>query len=915
MSNKIQQSYIYKFNTDRLKNSNYNVTIDLQQARKNGELISIGESQMLKSLRKITHNELDKDQLTKLFAEKKKVKNRSANPENVALLSEIKDKIDKILFVPEIISVVIKNVKYHYPYIIKNGLFINNKLFVRLMCSAGQARRNNVLMIQKDYEAPLKEILNNDRTELEIAPAKFNAYFALSSSTSLEVETPYFCVIPDLKIKRTELVDFVLDNDGIETCEKELEFNVFDGQGIVSPRQAKIWADNLGLDYLPSAFIVRGNFIKGLVVVIDFLEFSDKIGKHFIDDIYGNQVNIRDMDVILTESQFKLREGFGSIKEYTEKCKKNELGWWISRYSPEEENKFTSLNYQFLQVLNLDNQMIESICSQTLEYFENTISNDIVYTLLYLLGHKSHNGFDENILEKIEDAVTKSLILNNDLLYDPYIQNHILNSLKKKIKDSYLGKLIIDGFYTFMVSDPYAFLEHLFGLPIKGLLNRGEHFNDTWMKNGANQVAAMRSPLTWRSEVEILNLVSNDEIKHWYQYLKSCVVFNVHGCDMALLGGADFDGDIVCLTNNKDVINGSYGGLPVFYETKSAPKEKIKEEELYLADIKGFNSKVGFLTNCSTTMYAMLPLYEENSDEYKELIGRLKQSRKEQGALIDATKGLIIKPIPKHWTNWTKIEDDMSDEDREIANFNNSILVDKRPLFMQFLYPNYRKSFLDYKYNYNLYCIANFGLELDELIKIPKKDLSLEQSNFIKQYNKFIPLLDTDCTINKISLYMQEKTSDIIKNAKKQISRETDKILKNKEIPIDEEKLQKLIILYKKYKQGKRNLVEVESDHGEGRYKTLESYNKAIRREAYNISPDIRELACLAVEICYNIYPSDNKSFAWGVFGDGVVENVKTNRQKNIEIPFLAENGNILYLGHRYYMAPIHVEDEDYDFL
>ena len=53
MARKTQQYFILKFNTDRLKNANNNVTITINDARRNGELISIGDSQVLKSLRAV----------------------------------------------------------------------------------------------------------------------------------------------------------------------------------------------------------------------------------------------------------------------------------------------------------------------------------------------------------------------------------------------------------------------------------------------------------------------------------------------------------------------------------------------------------------------------------------------------------------------------------------------------------------------------------------------------------------------------------------------------------------------------------------------------------------------------------------------------------------------------------------------
>ena len=912
---KLQQYYIFKFETDRLKEYDYDININIRQARKNGELVSIGDSQMLRSLRKIRGREDDEKEIKSLLSMKAKYKKRNSISDVRLSLFNIETELDKFLFVPEIISIVVNNVK-HYEYIVKNGLFVNNKKFVRLMCSAGQARRNSVLMIDSDYEQELKRILNNDREDIEITPAKFNAYFALASSTALPVTYPYFCVIPDCEIFRTERVEFITerehDDDLIEEKEVELPFNLFDGMGIISPRMAEGWAKDLDLDYIPSSFVIRSNFIKGLVTVIDFVKFSDEIGKHIINDIYGNKVNIRDMDVIITESQFKLYQAFNSTKDYVENSKKNGWGWGVTRYAPKQENSHTFLNYQFLQALDLNDEQIESICSMTLDYFNNVLKNNFNYTLLYLLGKNANKDYDKRILDKVSDNVTKSLIMNNELIKDPYIQNYIIRTLNKKIKESYIGNLIVEGFYTFVISDPYAFMEHMFGLEVKGLLGIDEHYNKHWIKRGVNKISAMRSPLTWRSEVDVLNLKENDMIRKWFKYINNGMIFNVHGCDMAILGGCDMDGDLVCLTNQKEVADGAYGGLPIFYETKPAPKQKIKEDELYLADLKGFNTKVGFLTNCSTTMYSMLPMFTEDSKEHKELIRRLKQCRKEQGAIIDATKGLIIKPIPPHWTNWTKIEDGMTEEEIERANFNNSILVEKRPLFMQHLYANYNKKYRQHRYNYDLYSIANFGKELDALLQ--EQIVSKEEQCFLEKYYKYNPLLETNCVVNKISNYMQDRIKEIKRSSNSKNTKEVVKILKDPEFNVEKDKLDKLYAIYKKYKGGKRNFGNLKDENGEARYKTIEQYNKSIKDEALSISSDICELASLAVVITYELHPNDNKAFCWGVFGEGIVENVRRNRQKKLQVPFLHKNGDISYMGNKYLLMDVELE-EFYDFL
>ena len=652
---KTQQFNILKFSTARLKNSDYNIVITPDEARRNGELISIGNSQVIDSLNRLKGNKYDQSVVNQLLEEKKKIKNKSSSQEHAVRLRVIGAELDNFLFIPEIISIVVENIK-SYNHINERGLFINNKKYVRFLCGAGMARRNTVWFIDAEYEEPLKRILNNDRNDIEFNPSKFNAYFALAASTALKVSRPYFCVVDDLEITRNEHVEFITEIDGeedqIEGIDKDIVFNIFDGQGIISPRKAREWAEELELDYIPSAFIVRTNFIKGLVVVIDFLKFAEMVGKKYITDIYGDRVDIRNMDIILTKSQFKMSEAFDSHASYNTNSKKNNLSWFISRYAPKQEKKHAFMNYQFLQVLDLDNNKVKGICEKTVNYFSNIFSNELNYTLLYLMGENLTSIKDLDVLEKVHDNITKAIILNNKLIDDPYVKNHIASSLGRKINDSYIGRLIIDGFYTFIVADPYAFLEYIFEMPINGLLKRDEHYNRTWLDKGADKIAALRAPLTWRSEVDILSMAEDEEKNEWYKYLDNCVIFNIHGMDMAILGGADQDGDLVCLTNNTQVLESTYGGLPIFYDTNKAPKSKLIENELYLHDAKGFNTKVGFLTNLSTTMYAMLPMFRKNSKERKELIKRLKLCRKIQGTIIDGTKGLIVKPIPKQWYQW-----------------------------------------------------------------------------------------------------------------------------------------------------------------------------------------------------------------------------------------------------------------------
>ena len=48
---KLQQFYVLKFNSSRLIKDNYNVNVGMKTARKNGELIALGDNQVLRAIR------------------------------------------------------------------------------------------------------------------------------------------------------------------------------------------------------------------------------------------------------------------------------------------------------------------------------------------------------------------------------------------------------------------------------------------------------------------------------------------------------------------------------------------------------------------------------------------------------------------------------------------------------------------------------------------------------------------------------------------------------------------------------------------------------------------------------------------------------------------------------------------------
>lgn len=586
--------------------------------------------------------------------------------------------------------------------------------------------------------------------------------------------------------------------------------------------------------------------------------------------------------------------------------------WGVTKFTPKEDKTSVFTNYQFLQVLDLDTpEKIEELCKPTVEWLDKIISQDSDYALLYLLGGLCDKPLDEmelddfmNVFNSLE-APVRALILNRDMLGDNYIKTKLARCLNTKINESYLGKLLVNGNFQFMISEPYSLCEHIYGLPIKGLLNEFEHYSQYWNNRNVDTVVAMRAPLTWRSEVNTLHLQNNDKVNEWYKYLYSGIIYNVWGMDCMLHADSDFDGDIIFSTDNEIMLRNSFGGNPITYQKKPTEKKYIDTKDLYKADLLSFDSKIGYITNCSTTLYSMLPLFDKDSIEYNTIMHRLKECRVAQGNEIDRAKGLVVKDFPEHWTKWQNPDKPNDKFTKEEIEFNNKLLIEKRPYFMKYLYPKYKVEYNEHRKRYDYLCYRLYGIHIDELLNLENK--TEEQIELAEKYSRFNPFLETDCPMNNICRYMEKEVAEIKINAKKKSPDYIFDILFNKNIEITEDQIKEMEKVYKRYK--KRN------SQNKNMKNTLkaEGENLQVREELFDlnfdyISDDIQRLANLAVYVNYYLYPSSSKNFCWDLFGDGIVLNIYDNSNHNFKLPILDENGSIEYMGKKYENKGVDIE-------
>lgn len=649
---KIDLFNILKLTTSYIVQNNYNINISYEEACRNNYVVAIGDNQLLKFIRYIRKIDFNKEEIEALYKERNELKLLPKSKKNYNDICRIQNKINEKLFVPDLISIKTDTAKKDYKYICKNKLNITIKInnhsysyrYCRICAGAGQLRRNSAFFINEELHDDLIQLMMCGLTRKKIGKinlSKYGAYLALCTSAVRTVRTPRICVVDDFEYTlEKEKVRWITVNEDksmeLDDREIDMEINAFDGSGMVSPEMAKIWADDMKLDYLPASFIIRGPWLKGLCSVFDFHKFAKEVAhKDVIIDHWGKEWPVNEIDVILTTSQFKMYKRYESFDQYIYWYRRYNHSFGISRVSKKNSALQTQLNYQYIQSNSYTPETVKGLADYTINWLKNIMTGDRLYTMLFLIGAKNIDKDISQVVGEISNPYCKALMYDDTILEDNYFRRRINKMITKKVDQAKIGKLFVEGDYEFIIPDLYAMAEHAFGMAPHGLLKSGEMWSKRWNDKGSKEVSIMRSPLVSPCENQVLNLHDDEKCREWYKYIYSGNILNIWDTAAIRMSDADYDGDLALVTDNQYVVNAVDRTLLTITYAKNKTKEQyLNENSCANLDVRSFNSKIGFITNLASNFIAMLPDFSEDSDEYKELKRRIDLLRFYQGSAI-----------------------------------------------------------------------------------------------------------------------------------------------------------------------------------------------------------------------------------------------------------------------------------------
>lgn len=807
--------------------------------------------------------------------------------------------LDSIQYKPDYLCLIIDKEKdYHRAC---RGFSINGIKYKRLLGTNGGIKNSTIVFVSEKVVDELRRRIENGRDQTKpVVTAKLEAYKALTCSASTPVSMPNgILVVNDSETKfLSDIVYLTDEQDGEPIMElrnnQEITLDASDGFGLMHPRLAARWSEELGLDYVISAANTRFSFEKGVLFAFDFIDFAEKIagGNYIVKDAWGNDIDIRQVEAIFTTSQVKLWDSYASCEDYVRKSVSNGYTIRIAKTSPKVLENERNLNYQFIQSYQLSDEDIEELITLTMSEIKDVLGGDWRKTALFLKG----SSMTEDNIDSLEDDAAKAIMIDHRMINDPYIQNMVYHLIRNRINEAKVGVLKVHGNYSIVSGDPFALCQSIFGLEVTGLLKAGEIYNQYWAERKTEKLACFRAPMTAHANIRLVYPVDREDARYWYQYIKTCTILNAWDTTTAALNGCDFDGDIVMLTDNRILVERLIVQPTIMCAQRRAEKCIPVEEDFVRSNIDSFGNEIGQTTNYITSMYEVMARYDPGSKEYATLDYRIKCGQLFQQNAIDKAKGIVCKPMPKYWHDRhaaNRIEDESERE------FCRSIVADKKPYFMRYIYPQLMKQFNTYIKNTNRNALREFQMSIDELVAADPDTLSERQTEFLKYFDSRMPVGTAPCVMNRICKRFEKEFDGYIGKHRSKTAFDYTIMKYGEEYTASQ--FRDIKRLYDEYMGRVRNYMmfsEYERVDECESSSVLLSMRDEFEKKCFSLCQNKFMLCDILLDICYT--RNSSKKFAWSICGKDIINSLLKHNNNTISFPKLDDSGDIIYCGERY---------------
>lgn len=143
------QKYIYKIHSSRLRKEKWKLTLPIDEARRNDEVISLADSQVLRWIDELNGLTDADAQARDIKSEIKRLRKEQNSVQNRRAIKQLYEKLDTLQYKPDYMCLIIDKEKDYYRAC--RGFTINGIKYKRLLGTNGGIKNSTIVFVSERH--------------------------------------------------------------------------------------------------------------------------------------------------------------------------------------------------------------------------------------------------------------------------------------------------------------------------------------------------------------------------------------------------------------------------------------------------------------------------------------------------------------------------------------------------------------------------------------------------------------------------------------------------------------------------------------------------------------------------------------------------------------------------------------------
>lgn len=249
--------------------------------------------------------------------------------------------------------------------------------------------------------------------------------------------------------------------------------------------------------------------------------------------------------------------------------------------------------------------------------------------------------------------------------------------------------------------------------------------------------------------------------------------------------------------------------------------------------------------------------------------------------------------MPREWYDWHKASEI---QDPDMRRFYMSILANKKPYFMRYIYPDLMKEYKNYIKAVEKKARRDFKKSIGELLSQPSDSLSETEREFLHYHERCMPVGDGNCVVNRICRRFEAEFDGYI--GKHIVDKDFDYRIMKSDASYTKRQYDAVSSLFEDFCKRTKDFMARASRE---RVSEEEKMAQLMRRQdMFRVFCDIecpneKALCNIVLDLCYK--RKSTIAFAWSMCSDEIVDNLLTKSGGKIHFPVEDEAGDVAYKG------------------